>query len=53
MRPSYKLYTFAGVKVTTMNNKENEYVYLDGMFLNEEHLIKLAMNVGCYAQAEH
>ena len=25
----------------TMNNKENEYVYLDGMFLNEEHLIKL------------
>ena len=37
----------------TMNNKENEYVYLDGMFLNEEHLIKLAMNVGCYAQAEH
>ena len=31
----------------------NEYVYLDGMMLNEEHLMKLAKNVGCYAQAEH
>ena len=29
------------------------YVYLDGMMLNEEHLMKLAKNVGCYAQAEH
>ena len=32
---------------------KNEYVYLDGMMLNEEHLMKLAKNVGCYAQAEH
>ena len=36
-----------------MTKVENEYVWLDGMLLKEEHLVKLAMNVGCYAQAEH
>ena len=33
--------------------EEKQYVYLDGMLLCEEHLKKLALNVGCYAQAEH
>ena len=37
----------------TMTKGENEYVWLDGMLLKEEHLVKLAMNVGNYAQAEH
>ena len=36
-----------------MTKGENEYVWLDGMLLKEEHLVKLAMNVGNYAQAEH
>jgi len=36
-----------------MTREENEYVWLDGMLLKEEHLVKLAMNVGNYAQAEH
>ena len=36
-----------------MNKEEKEYVWLDGMLLKEEHLVKLAMNVGNYAQAEH
>ena len=30
-----------------------EYIYLDGMWLKEEQLLKLAMNVGNYALAEH
>ena len=33
--------------------EEKQYVYLDGMLLNEEHLMKLALNVGSYAMAEH
>ena len=33
--------------------EENEYVWLDGMLLKEEHLVKLAMNVGSFALAEH
>lgn len=36
-----------------MTKEANEYAWLDGMLLKEEHLIKLAMNVGNYAQAEH
>ena len=36
-----------------MRQNEIEYVYLDGMLLKEEHLMKLAMNVGNYALAEH
>lgn len=36
-----------------MKSEEKEYVWLDGMLLKEEHLVKLAMNVGNYAQAEH
>lgn len=36
-----------------MKSEENEYVWLDGMLLKEEHLVKLAMNVGNYALAEH
>ena len=36
-----------------MSQNENEYVWLDGMLLKEEHLMKLAMNVGNYALAEH
>lgn len=36
-----------------MRQNENEYVWLDGMLLKEEHLMKLAMNVGNYALAEH
>ena len=31
----------------------SEYIYLDGMWLKGEQLLKLAMNVGNYAQAEH
>ena len=36
-----------------MKSEEKDYVWLDGMLLKEEHLVKLAMNVGNYAQAEH
>jgi hypothetical protein len=36
-----------------MKEKLSEYVYLDGMLLKEEQLLKLSKNVGCYAQAEH
>jgi hypothetical protein len=31
----------------------SEYIYLDGMWLQEKQLLKLAMNVGSYALAEH
>ena len=31
----------------------SEYIYLDGMWLKEEQLLKLAMNVGNFALAEH
>ena len=37
----------------TMENLHKEYIYLDGMWLKEEQLLKLAMNVGNYALAEH
>ncbi len=33
--------------------EEKECIYLDGMRLKEEHLLKLALNVGNYPQAEH
>ena len=36
-----------------MTNNMSEYIYLDGMWLKGEQLLKLAMNVGNYAQAEH
>ena len=36
-----------------MEKNLSEYVYLDGMLLKEEQLLKLSKNVGCYAQAEH
>ena len=36
-----------------MTKNYSEYIYLDGMWLKEEQLLKLAMNVGNYALAEH
>ena len=36
-----------------MTKDLNEYIYLDGMWLKEEQLLKLAMNVGNFALAEH
>ena len=36
-----------------MEKLHKEYIYLDGMWLKEEQLLKLAMNVGNYALAEH
>ena len=36
-----------------MTKNFGEYIYLDGMWLKEEQLLKLAMNVGNYALAEH
>ena len=36
-----------------MEKLHKEYIYLDGMWLKEEQLLKLAMNVGNFAQAEH
>ena len=36
-----------------MKDQSNEYIYLDGMWLQEQHLLKLAMNADCYQQAEH
>ena len=36
-----------------MTKNFSEYIYLDGMWLREEQLLKLAMNVGNYALAEH
>lgn len=36
-----------------MENLHKEYIYLDGMWLKEEQLLKLAMNVGNFALAEH
>lgn len=36
-----------------MTNNFGEYIYFDGMWLQEKQLLKLAMNVGNYAQAEH
>ena len=36
-----------------MTKNFSEYIYLDGMWLQENQLLKLAMNVGNYAQAEH
>ena len=36
-----------------MKEQNNELLYLDGMWLRQEHLLNLAMGVGNYAQAEH
>ena len=36
-----------------MNKNFSEYVFLDGMWLQEQQLLKLAMNVGNFALAEH
>ena len=36
-----------------MNKDLKEYVYLDGMWLQEKQLLKLAMNVGSFQLAEH
>ena len=37
----------------TMRQNEIEYVFLDGMWLQENQLLKLAMNVGSFQLAEH
>ena len=36
-----------------MNEQNKELLYLDGMWLRQEHLLNLAMGVGNYALAEH
>ena len=36
-----------------MEKLHKEFIYLDGMWLKEEQLLKLAINVGNYALAEH
>jgi len=36
-----------------MEKNLKDYVYLDGMWLQEQQLLKLAMNVGNFALAEH
>ena len=36
-----------------MNNQDQTRLYLDGAWLRKEAVLHLAMNVGCYAQAEH
>ena len=36
-----------------MRQNEIEYVFLDGMWLQEKQLLKLAMNVGSFQLAEH
>ena len=36
-----------------MEKLHKEYIYLDGMWLKEEQLLKLAMKVGNFALAEH
>ena len=36
-----------------MTKDLSEYIYFDGMWLKEEQLLKLAMNVGNFALAEH
>ena len=36
-----------------MNKDLKEYVFLDGMWLQENQLLKLAMNVGSFQLAEH
>jgi hypothetical protein len=36
-----------------MEKELSEYVFLDGMWLQEKQLLKLAMNVGNFALAEH
>lgn len=36
-----------------MTKNFSEYIYLDGMWLKEEQLLKLAMNAGNFALAEH
>lgn len=36
-----------------MRQNEIEYIYLDGMWLQEKQLLKLAMNVGSFQLAEH
>ncbi len=36
-----------------MNNLINDFVYLDGQFLREEQIVKLALNADTYVHAEH
>ena len=36
-----------------MKDNFSEYIFLDGMWLQERQLLKLAMNVGSFALAEH
>jgi len=36
-----------------MGTLNKEYIYLDGMYLKEEQLLKLALNVGSFVHAEH
>ena len=36
-----------------MEKELSEYIFLDGMWLQEKQLLKLAMNVGNFALAEH
>ena len=36
-----------------MTKNFSEYIFLDGMWLQEKQLLKLAMNVGSFALAEH
>ena len=36
-----------------MKEQDKELIYLDGMWLRQEHLLNLAIGVGNYAQAEH
>lgn len=36
-----------------MKNQDLTHLYLDGAWLRREVVLHLAMNVGCYAQAEH
>ena len=40
-------------RLGTMNEQNKELLYLDGMWLRQEHLLNLAMGVGNYALAEH
>ena len=45
--------TYLTTHRTTMKYQEEELIYLDGMWLKEENLIKLAIGVGNFALAEH
>ena len=47
------IYTHLHKRLGKMEKLHKEYIYLDGMWLKEEQLLKLAMNVGNFALAEH